>query len=50
MRATVPSAASTGLDLTTFLISLTASFSRFDAKAVPRHPYAFARNLALNVQ
>ena len=50
IRLTTPSPAVTGSFLATFLISVTASFKRWQARCEPLHPNALTRSRALNVQ
>ena len=50
IRLTTPSPAVTGSVLATFLISVTASFKRWQARCEPLHPNARARSRDLNVQ
>ncbi len=47
---TTPSPAVTGSTLATFLISVTASFRRWQARCEPFHPNERKRSRGLNVQ
>ena len=49
MRVTTPSPAVTGSVLAAFLISVTASFKRWQARCDPFHPNARARSRDLNL-